>query len=84
MRSVIGAVVQSTVAARPLLKDVAIGFSGLSPKAVQFFKGLPADNTKACWSAHKAFYETSVSGPMAALLDELGGESGPGRMVPGR
>jgi hypothetical protein len=51
---------------------------------VQFFKGLPADNTKACWSAYKAFCETSVREPVAALLDELGGEFGPGRMVPGR
>jgi uncharacterized protein (DUF2461 family) len=41
------------------------------PKAVQFFKGLQADNTKAYWSAHKAFYQTSVREPLAALLDEL-------------
>ena len=56
-----------------------MGFSGWSPEAVQFFKGLQADNTKAYWSAHKAFCETSVREPMAALLDELSGESGPGR-----
>jgi hypothetical protein len=37
-----------------------MGFSGWSPEAVQFFKGLQADNTKACWGARKAFYETSV------------------------
>ena len=48
------------------------------PEAVQFFKGLQADNTKAYWSAHKAFYETSVREPMAALLDELSGEFDPG------
>jgi hypothetical protein len=40
---------------------------------VPFFKGLQADNTKACWSARKAFYETSVRESMAALLDELRG-----------
>ena len=59
---------------------------------MQFFKGLQADNTKAHLSAHKAFYETSVREPMAALLDEPSGESGlgtdrpslPGRTVPGR
>jgi hypothetical protein len=36
---------------------------GLVPEAVQFFKGLQADNTKAYRSAHKAFYETSVPEP---------------------
>jgi hypothetical protein len=41
---------------------------GLVPEAVQLFKGLQADNTKAHGSAHKAFYETSVREPMAALL----------------
>ncbi len=61
-----------------------MGFSGWSPEAVQFFKGRQADSTKAYWSAHKAFYETSVREPMAVLLDELSGESGPGRTVPGR
>ena len=57
-----------------------MGFSGWSPEAVQFFMGLPADNSKAYWSAHKAFYETSVRQPMAALLDELSREFGPGRI----
>jgi hypothetical protein len=51
---------------------------------VQFVKGLPADNTKAYWSAHEALCETSVREPMAALLDEPVGEFGPGRTVPGR
>jgi hypothetical protein len=82
MRSVIGAVVQGTRRRENPPQDVAIGFSGWSPEAVQFFKGLPADNTKA-WSAHTAFYETSVREPVAAaLLDEPGRESGPGRTVP--
>jgi hypothetical protein len=63
--------------------DVAMGFSGWSPEAVQFFRGLQAD-TKACWSAHEAFCETSVREPMAALPDELSGEFGPGRTVRGR
>ena len=54
-------------------------FSGWSAEAVEFFKGLQADNTKAYWSAHKAFYEASVAEPMAELLRELSGEFGPGR-----
>jgi uncharacterized protein (DUF2461 family) len=44
-----------------------MGFSGWSPEAVQFFKGLQADSTKAYWSAHKAFCETAVREPKAAL-----------------
>jgi hypothetical protein len=42
---------------------------------VQFFKGLQADSTKACWSMPKAFYQTAVREPMAAMLDELSRES---------
>ena len=64
-----------------MLKLWRMGFSGWSPEAVEFFKGLEADNTKAYWDSHKAFYETSVREPMAALLDELSGEFGPGRIV---
>ena len=58
-----------------------MGFAGWSPEAVWFFRGLQADNTRAYRSAHKAFCETSVREPMAALLDELSGESGPGRIA---
>lgn len=57
-----------------------MGFSGWSAEAVEFFKGLHADNTKAYWSARKAFYEASVREPMAELLGELSGEFGPGRI----
>jgi uncharacterized protein (DUF2461 family) len=53
-----------------------MGFSGWCPEAVKFFEGLRADNTKTYWSAHKEFYEVSVRGPMAELLDELSGELG--------
>jgi uncharacterized protein (TIGR02453 family) len=58
-----------------------MGFSGWSPEAVEFFRDLRADNTKAYWSAHKDFYEASVREPMADLLDELSGEFGPGRIA---
>jgi uncharacterized protein (TIGR02453 family) len=58
-----------------------VGFSGWSTEAVEFFKGLQADNTKAYWSAHKALYEASVREPMAELLGELSGEFGPGRIA---
>ena len=55
-----------------------MGFSGWPAGAVEFFQGLQADNTKAYWTAHKAVYEASVREPMAALLDELSEEFGPG------
>jgi uncharacterized protein (TIGR02453 family) len=58
-----------------------LGFSGWSPEAVEFFEGLRADNTKTYWGLHKEFYETSVRGPMADLLDELSAEFGPGRIA---
>ena len=58
-----------------------MGFSGWSLEAVEFFEGLRADNTKAYWSAHRAFYETSVREPMAELLGELSEEFGPGRIA---
>ena len=64
---------------------------GLVPGSVQFFKGLRADSTNAYWSAHKAFYETSLREPMAALPGEPGGNPArdgsarrPGRAVRGR
>jgi hypothetical protein len=81
LRSVIGAVVQGTRRRENPPWDVAMGFSGWSPEAVQFFKGLQADKTKAHWRAHKAFDETSVREPMAALLGELSGEFSPGRIA---
>ena len=59
-----------------------MGFSGWSLEAVEFFEGLRADNTKAYWSAHRAFYETSVREPVAELLGELSEEFGPGRIAP--
>jgi uncharacterized protein (TIGR02453 family) len=58
-----------------------MGFSGLSAEAVEFFRGLEADNTKAYWTTHKACYETSVREPMTELLSELSAEFGPARIA---
>jgi uncharacterized protein (TIGR02453 family) len=55
-------------------------FSGWPLEAVEFFRGLQADNTKAYWSAHKELYEASVREPMAELLTGLSGEFGPWRI----
>ena len=58
-----------------------MGFAGWSAEAVEFFRGLESDNTKAYWSAHKSFYEASVREPMAELLSELSAEFGPARIA---
>ena len=58
-----------------------MGFAGWSAEAVEFFRGLESDNTKAYWSAHKPFYEASVREPMAELLSELSAEFGPARIA---
>ena len=60
---------------------MVVGFAGWSAEAVEFFRGLESDNTKAYWSAHKSFYEASVREPMAELLSELSAEFGPARIA---
>jgi uncharacterized protein (TIGR02453 family) len=57
-----------------------MAFSGWPAGAVEFFQGLEAENTREYWHAHKALYESLVREPMAALLDDLSGEFGPGRI----
>src|SRR5919197_1901178 len=58
-----------------------MAFSGWPAEAVKFFEGLEADNTKAYWTAHRPVFDASVYAPMAELLEELGGEFGPGRIA---
>ncbi len=58
-----------------------MAFSGWPAEAVEFYRGLSADNTKAYWTARKPVYEATVHAPMAELLAELAGEFGPGRIA---
>ena len=58
-----------------------MGFSGWPLEAVEFFRGLQADNTKTYWNMYKARYEASVREPMAELLSGLSGEFGPSRIA---
>jgi uncharacterized protein (TIGR02453 family) len=58
-----------------------MAFSGWPVRAVEFYEGLEADNTKAYWTAHKPVYDSGVHAPMAELLDELAGEFGQGRIA---
>ncbi len=46
-------------------------FEGFGPDVREWFQGLEADNTREYFSAHRAFFEESVRGQMAALLTEL-------------
>jgi uncharacterized protein (TIGR02453 family) len=55
-------------------------FQGWPAEALEFYEGLEADNSKSYWTAHKAVYESSVLAPMQALLDDLKGEFGEGRI----
>jgi uncharacterized protein (TIGR02453 family) len=58
-----------------------MAFSGWPAEAVEFFKGLEADNSKPYWTAHKPVFDASVHAPMAALLAELADEFGDGRIA---
>jgi uncharacterized protein (TIGR02453 family) len=57
-----------------------MAFAGWPASAVEFYRGLEADNTKAYWTAHKALYEAEVLAPMAELVDELEAEFGAGHI----
>ena len=46
------------------------GFAELIPRAIDFFERLKADNTKAFYEAHKAFYRDEILKP-AELLSDL-------------
>ena len=46
-------------------------FEGFGPRVRQWFVGLEADNSREYFSAHRAFFDESVRGQMAALLTEL-------------
>ena len=55
-------------------------FDGWPPRALDFFEGLEADNSRAYWQANKGVYESDVRGPMEALFDELAAEFGNGKI----
>lgn len=52
-------------------------FGGFSERAVEFYAGLAADNSKEFWARHKAVYETEVRDPMRSLVAELEPDFGP-------
>lgn len=57
-----------------------VTFKGWPDRALDFYDGLEADNSKAYWLDHKDVYERDVKAPMEALLAELAPEFGETRM----
>jgi uncharacterized protein (TIGR02453 family) len=57
-----------------------MAFKGWPADALEFYEGLEADNSKVYWTEHKDTYTTAVHAPMAALLSDLAGEFGDGRI----
>jgi uncharacterized protein (TIGR02453 family) len=57
-----------------------VRFTGFPPEALDFYRGLAADNTKAYFDAHREVYAQAVRGPMEALLSELEPEWGPAKV----
>jgi uncharacterized protein (TIGR02453 family) len=55
-------------------------FRGWSDAALDFYRRLEVENTKAFWSAHKAVYEAEVRAPFDALSDLVADEFGPLRV----
>ncbi len=55
---------------------VADGFHGFGERALFFYEGLTADNSRTYWQRHKDVYERDVLGPLRALGDELADEFG--------
>ncbi len=55
-------------------------FTGFPPEAVDFYRRLGADNTKAFWEANRDTYLHAVKEPLTALTAELSEEFGPFRL----
>lgn len=51
-------------------------FAGWPQAAIEFYRGLEADNSKGYWTEHKSVYDEAVLAPMQALLSELSEEFG--------
>jgi uncharacterized protein (TIGR02453 family) len=52
-------------------------FAGWPPTAIDFYRELEQNNTRAWWQDNKATYESTVKGPMTALGNAIAREFGP-------
>lgn len=55
-------------------------FEGFGEDLPLFYEGLAADNSRAYFADHRPVYEEQVRGPLTALLADLSGEFGPGKV----
>ena len=55
-------------------------FRGWPERALDFYDGLEADNSKAYWLDHRDVYERDVKAPMDALIAELAPQFGEARL----
>jgi uncharacterized protein (TIGR02453 family) len=53
-----------------------VPFNGWPPSAFSFYAELEADNTRAFWQDHRAFYEESVKAPFLELSEVVAREFG--------
>jgi uncharacterized protein (TIGR02453 family) len=53
-----------------------VRFTGFGPRALAFYGGLGADNTKAYFDAHRDVYEEDVREPLELLVADLAPEFG--------
>ena len=51
-------------------------FLGFGPRAIDWFRGLEADNSKTYFEGSRAVWEADVRGPLERLLEELAEELG--------
>ncbi|MDQ1396382.1 MAG: hypothetical protein QOG64_1641 [Acidimicrobiaceae bacterium] len=56
---------------------MATPFRGWSEAALDFYRELEVENTRAWWVAHKAIYDTEVKAPFDALSELVAEEFGP-------
>jgi uncharacterized protein (TIGR02453 family) len=63
-------------ARRYRVRVVARKFTGFGERAIDFYDGLVADNSKAYWTDNRDVYEFDVREPMRALLDDMVAEFG--------
>ena len=57
-----------------------MSFTGIPHAATDFYAELEVDNSTGFWQANRERYETSVRGPMTALLEALEEEFGPAKI----
>jgi uncharacterized protein (TIGR02453 family) len=60
----------------PITLEADAVFSGFGPRALSWFRGLEADNSKRYFEASREIWDGQVRAPMVLLLEELAGELG--------